>query len=51
MGGSNSWSVTLGSDDTLRWTSDAGTQSTQPARSVWQRVQNEFFKLFPPNLY
>jgi putative cardiolipin synthase len=51
MGGSNSWSVTLGPDDALRWTSDAGTQSTQPARGAWQRVQNAFFKLFPPNLY
>jgi putative cardiolipin synthase len=51
MHGANSWSVTLGSDDTLRWTNEAGTQSTQPARSMWQRVQNAFFKLFPPNLY
>ena len=51
MSGANSWKVTLDEGGALRWSSGAGTLTRQPARDVWQRVQNQFFKLFPPSLY
>ena len=51
MGGANSWRVTIDDGGRLRWTSDAGTLTRQPARDAWQRVQNQLFKLFPPSLY
>ena len=51
MSGANSWRVELAAGGALRWTSDAGTLDRQPARSVWQRIENLVFKLFPPSLY
>ena len=51
MSGANAWRVAPGPDGALRWSSDAGTLSRQPARDVWQRLANVFFKLFPPSLY
>lgn len=51
MGPANSWRVELDGASALRWTSDAGTLDRQPARNAWQRVENLFFKLFPPRLY
>ncbi|HMS81145.1 MAG TPA: phospholipase D family protein [Burkholderiaceae bacterium] len=51
MSGANSWQVSARADGTLRWRSDAGELARQPARSAWQRVENLFFKLFPPTLY
>ncbi len=46
----NSWRIERGNAG-LVWRSDAGLLTRQPARSGWQRVQNLFFKLFPPSLY
>jgi putative cardiolipin synthase len=51
MEGANSWAVQADAAGGLRWISDKGTLETQPARSVWQHLQNAFFKLFPPSLY
>jgi putative cardiolipin synthase len=51
MGPANSWSVTLDADGRLRWSDDRRTRATQPARNFAQRIQNLFFKLFPPSLY
>jgi len=51
MAPANSWRVELDAAGALRWTSDAGTLARQPARGAWQRVENLFFKLFPPSLY
>jgi putative cardiolipin synthase len=51
MTGANSWRVESDPQGGLRWVSDAGALTRQPARSLWQRVENLFFKLFPPNLY
>jgi putative cardiolipin synthase len=51
MGGANSWFVTRDADGGLRWTSAAGERTRQPARSVWQRVQNIVFKLVPATYY
>jgi putative cardiolipin synthase len=51
MSGANSWQVALAEDGSLRWRSDAGERSSQPARSLWQRVQNLVFKLAPASYY
>ncbi len=51
MSGANSWQVGLDVKGGLRWVSDAGVLTRQPARNVRQRFENLFFKLFPPNLY
>lgn len=52
MGVHNSWKVQIGADGALEW--HDGQQPPlrrQPARNAWQRVENLFFKLFPPHLY
>ncbi len=51
MGGANSWRVTRDEDGSLRWISAAGERTIQPARSLWQRVQNLVFKLAPASYY
>jgi putative cardiolipin synthase len=51
MSGANSWQVRLDAAGGLQWVSDAGVLTRQPARHLRQRVENLFFKLFPPNLY
>ncbi len=51
MSGANSWQLSLGAGGALRWTSDAGVLHRQPARGLGQRLENLFFKLFPPTLY
>jgi putative cardiolipin synthase len=51
MGGANSWHVTRDADGSLRWTSTAGERTSQPARSLWQRMQNLLFKLAPASYY
>jgi putative cardiolipin synthase len=51
MEGANSWQVTLAPDGTLRWKSDAGERTTQPARNFWQRLEDVFFKFFPSSYY
>jgi putative cardiolipin synthase len=35
----------------LQWRSGTGTLAREPARHLWQRVENLLFKLFPPSLY
>ncbi|NTV88284.1 MAG: hypothetical protein HGA21_16270, partial [Burkholderiaceae bacterium] len=51
MRGANSWAVSIADDGTLRWKSDAGERSLQPARGFMQRVENLFFKLVPASYY
>jgi hypothetical protein len=51
MSGANSWQVRLDAAGGLQWVSDVGVLTRQPARHLRQRVENLFFKLFPPNLY
>jgi hypothetical protein len=51
MEAANSWEVTRGPKGGLVWRSDAGELTRQPARSVWQRLEDMVFKLFPPSLY
>jgi putative cardiolipin synthase len=47
----HSWRVERSSEGHLVWRSDVDALTRQPARNAWQRVQNVFFKLFPPSLY
>lgn len=51
MSGANSWQVRLEGSQHLRWHSDAGTLTRQPARDFMQRLENLFFKAFPQSLY
>ena len=47
MAPENAWRVYLNSDDHLRWESESGTVSSQPARSFGQRIADFFFRLIP----
>jgi cardiolipin synthase C len=47
----NSWQVQLVDGDSLRWVSNDAIVTRQPARSLWQRIQDVFFMLFPEELY
>jgi putative cardiolipin synthase len=47
IGPDNSWRVGLDENDRLYWESSAGRVYRQPAQSVWQRVADWFFGLFP----
>jgi putative cardiolipin synthase len=47
----NAWHVTLAPDGSVRWTAGDRVLETQPARSLWQRVQDVLFMAFPRNLY
>lgn len=47
MSPENAWQVTVGEENRLRWESDTGTVTTQPARSFGQRIADFFFRLLP----
>jgi putative cardiolipin synthase len=47
----NSWRVTLDTSGRLSWTHDRETVTRQPARNLWQRVQDLLFVVFPSSLY
>jgi putative cardiolipin synthase len=47
MAPKNAWRVYLDADDQLRWESNSGTVSLQPARSFGQRIADFFFRLVP----
>lgn len=47
----NSWRVAIDANDQLTWTNDRETQTRQPARNWWQRVQDLLFVVFPSSLY
>jgi putative cardiolipin synthase len=51
MEGINSWQVSLTPEGEVRWRSDAGELSSQPARDVWQRIEDIVFMFFPADLY
>jgi putative cardiolipin synthase len=50
-GPENAWHVTLGKDGEPVWTADAQRLRDQPARSLWQRVEDLIFMAFPRDLY
>ena len=43
----NAWAVTLNEKGKLRWTSSDGVRKRQPARSMWQRWTDRFYRLLP----
>ena len=47
MAPANAWRVYLNDENQLRWESDSGTISMQPARSFWQRFSDFFWSLMP----
>ena len=47
----NAWRVTLGPDGSLRWTAGDRVLDSQPARSLWQRIEDVIFMAFPRDLY
>jgi len=47
----NSWRVELDAQGALRWVNSDRTVSQQPARNVWQRIEDIIFMAFPRDLY
>jgi putative cardiolipin synthase len=47
----NSWRVELDDDGELRWVNDEEVVTIQPARNLWQRVQDAFFRAVPKEYY
>lgn len=47
----NAWRVSLARDGSLRWIAGDTVLTSQPARSLWQRVEDVFFMAFPRDLY
>lgn len=47
----NSWRVDLDLDGKLQWTHDSESTKTQPARNLWQRIQELFFRMLPKEYY
>jgi putative cardiolipin synthase len=43
----NAWRVYVNDDNQLRGESSSGTASFQPARSVWQRISDFFWRMLP----
>lgn len=43
----NTWRLYLDRHDRIAWRSSAGIAAVQPARNVWQRVVDFFFRLLP----
>jgi len=51
MGPDNSWQVQATPGGSLQWRSGTGTLAREPARHLWQRVENLLFKLMPASYY
>ncbi len=47
----NSWRLTMNDKGDIEWTDATETVHRQPARSGWQRVEDELFMLVPGSLY
>jgi putative cardiolipin synthase len=47
----NAWRVTLAADGSLRWSAGENILTAQPARSLWQRIEDVIFMAFPRDLY
>jgi putative cardiolipin synthase len=47
MAPENSWRVTIGEDGRLRWSSTAGTVTSQPSQDFWRQIEDGIFGLFP----
>ncbi len=51
MSPKNAWRVAIAADGGLRWQAMELELTLQPARSLWQRVEDMIFMAFPRNLY
>ena len=51
MAPGNSWRLLIDPRGDLQWVSGSEVLRVQPARSIWQRVQDWFFMIFPSSLY
>ena len=51
MGEDNAWRLSLAPDASVRWTAGDRVLDTQPARSLWQRIEDVIFMAFPRDLY
>jgi hypothetical protein len=51
MAPENAWRVTLAADGQIRWTAGDKVLTSQPARSLWQRIEDVIFMAFPRDLY
>jgi putative cardiolipin synthase len=51
MAPENAWRVTLDADGRLRWTAGDRVLTAQPARNLWQRIEDVIFMAFPRDLY
>ena len=51
MRAENAWHVVLGDDGAVRWTAGDRVLTSQPARSLWQRIEDVIFMVFPRDLY
>jgi putative cardiolipin synthase len=47
MAPENAWRVYLDDNNQLRWASESGVVTSQPARSFGQRIADFFFRLLP----
>lgn len=46
-----SWQVTLDDNGNIVWSSTRGQKTSQPARGLWQRIQDTFFGLLPKKYF
>ena len=51
MQAENSWRVSLNDNGKLQWAHDSASTNTQPARNLWQRIQEFFFRAIPREYY
>ena len=51
LGAENAWRVTLDAENRLVWRAGDDIRTIQPARDLWQRVQDFVFILVPVELY
>ena len=47
----NSWRVSLSGDGKIQWEHDSEVTTVQPARNLWQRAQELFFRAMPKEYY
>jgi hypothetical protein len=47
----NSWRVDIAPSGNVRWASGPDVRYFQPARSLWERIQDVVYMVFPRQLY
>jgi putative cardiolipin synthase len=51
MSPENAWRLELDGDGRVRWVARDRVLESQPARSLWQRLEDVIFLAFPRDLY